>query len=136
MEEEISVQSHHPMSTTVPEKGSVMEDHFKKGVNRHPALSKHSGDTPNTPVVGIRTDTEDHNGRNLGHHSVTYASVIPDLTAAVDSIKSPAHETVSPIYEETLAHKSRDPLSPSTFNTHIYSIDVALKNFNPNETTQ
>ena len=65
-----------------------------------------------------------------------HASIIPDVTTTVEKINIPAHETASPIYEETLAHHNRVPPSQSVFNTHIDSIDVALKKLNPNETPQ
>ena len=56
------------------------------------------------------------------------------MTTAVEKINIPAHEIANPIYEETPAHYDRLPPSQSVFNTHIDSIEVALKKLNPNET--
>ena len=50
MKEEIVAQPHHPTPTTVPEKGSKMEDRFKKGVNRH---SLHNGNNASIAINAV-----------------------------------------------------------------------------------
>jgi len=50
MEEEIAAKPHHPMPTTVLEKGSEMEDRFKKGVNRH---SLHNGNNASIAINAV-----------------------------------------------------------------------------------